>query len=83
MVEFNSSQVLRLSLTLYWDLEYKHRFHNIAEFEPEETLFFELAIDQDVNNTFASDVLVEVVSCWTTESDDPDDTNNGILAVDG
>ncbi|XP_069013070.1 ZP domain-containing protein-like [Embiotoca jacksoni] len=43
----------------------------------EDTLFFQVALQ--TNRSFASDVLLQVESCWATESVDPQDAVQGVL----
>lgn len=68
-------------MTLYTDLSYTRRYSSAIQLESEDTLFFQVALQ--TNNTFASDVLLQVDSCWATESKRPDDAVRGVLLQDG
>nr|XP_019955532.1 PREDICTED: uncharacterized protein LOC109637536 isoform X2 [Paralichthys olivaceus] len=80
-VEFNSSLQLFLTMTLYRDESYTDSYTHIIALELEDILFFQVALQ--TNNTFASDVLLQVESCWATESTDPQDAVQGVLLQDG
>ena len=71
-----------MSLDLYADLEYTWRYESAVELFKEEILFFEVAL-VDVTDTFASDVTLEVVSCWTTDRPDPNAEKPSRILVDG
>lgn len=58
-----------------------HQYTSVVQLESEDVLFFQVALQ--TNNTFASDVLLQVDSCWATESRDPDDAVQGVLLQDG
>ncbi|XP_035003445.1 uncharacterized protein LOC118101637 [Hippoglossus stenolepis] len=81
LVEFNSSLQLYLTMTLFTTESYTNRYTAIISLEPEDVLFFQVALQ--TNNTFASDVLLQVESCWATESTDPQDAVQGFLLQDG
>ncbi|KAM3588284.1 uncharacterized protein V6R79_025369 [Siganus canaliculatus] len=81
LVEFNSSVQLGLTLALYPDDSYTSSYRDIISLVPEDTLFFQVALQ--TNNTFASDVLLQLESCWATESTDPHDEAQGVLLQDG
>ncbi|XP_071330885.1 uncharacterized protein [Trachinotus anak] len=81
MVEFNSSLQLVLTMTLYSDESYTHSYRDSIALSLEDKLFFQ--VDLQANNSFASDVLLQVESCWATESTDPQDTVQGVLLQDG
>lgn len=81
LVEFSSSLQLGLRMTLFTDESYSQSYDSVVQLESEDTLFFEVALH--TNNTFASDVLLQVDSCWATESIDPDDSIQGLLLQDG
>lgn len=68
-------------MTLYTDDSYTQDYRSAIELGDEEILFFQVALQ--TNNTFASDVLLQVESCWATESTDPEDAVQGILLEDG
>lgn len=80
LVEFSSSQQLGLMMTLHTDLSYTHQYNSAIQLDREDTLFFQVALQ--TNNTFASDVLLQVDSCWATESKHPDDAVRGVLLQD-
>ncbi|XP_034721257.1 uncharacterized protein LOC117939989 [Etheostoma cragini] len=81
LVALNSSLQLGLTMTLYADELYAHSYRDAITLGPEDTLFFQVALQ--TNNSFASDVLLQVESCWATESPDPQDTVQGVLLQDG
>ncbi|XP_029681702.1 uncharacterized protein [Takifugu rubripes] len=81
LVEFSSSLQLGLIMTLYTNDSYMHQYTSVVQLESEDVLFFQVALQ--TNNTFASDVLLQVDSCWATESRHPDDAVQGILLQDG
>ncbi|CAB1454943.1 unnamed protein product [Pleuronectes platessa] len=81
LVELNSSLQLYLTMTLFTDESYTTSYTHIISLEPEDILFFQVALQ--TNNTFASDVLLQVDSCWATESTDPQDAVQGVLLQDG
>lgn len=68
-------------MTLYTDDSYTHQYNSAIQLESEDALFFQVALQ--TNNTFASDVLLQVDSCWATESTRPDDAVQGVLLQDG
>ncbi|XP_042259731.1 uncharacterized protein LOC121891067 isoform X1 [Thunnus maccoyii] len=81
LVEFNSSLQLLLTMTLYSDESYTHSYRDAIALGLEDTLFFQVALQ--TNNSFASDILLQVESCWATESTDPQDTVQGLFLQDG
>ena len=81
LVEFNSSLQLYLTMTLFVNELYTDSYTQIIALEPEDALFFQVALQ--TNNTFASDVLLQVESCWATESPDPEDAVQAFLLQDG
>ncbi|XP_054609684.1 uncharacterized protein LOC129168434 isoform X2 [Dunckerocampus dactyliophorus] len=81
LVEFNASLQLGLTMKLFRDMSYSSSFNDFVGMEPEDTLFFEVALD--TNNSFASNVLVHVESCWATESSEPQSDLKGIFLQDG
>ncbi|XP_028427026.1 uncharacterized protein LOC114550440 isoform X1 [Perca flavescens] len=81
LVAFNSSLQLGLTMTLHADESYTDSYRDAITMGPEDTLFFQVALQ--TNNSFASDVLLQVESCWTTESPDYQDTVQGVLLQDG
>ncbi|XP_035466913.1 uncharacterized protein LOC118286514 isoform X2 [Scophthalmus maximus] len=81
LVEFNSSLQLSLTMSLYSDVSYSNSYTDIISLELEDILFFQVALQ--TNNTYASDVLLQVELCWATESTDPQDTVQGVFLQDG
>ncbi|XP_030576299.1 uncharacterized protein LOC115773608 [Archocentrus centrarchus] len=81
LVEFNSSALLGLSMTLYRDESYTYSYKDAITLELEDTLFFQVALE--TNGSFAADLLLQVKSCWTTESTDPQDPTQGVLLQNG
>ncbi|XP_038594782.1 uncharacterized protein LOC119918224 isoform X1 [Micropterus salmoides] len=80
LVQFSSSPQLGLTMTLYTDDTYSS-YRRTGDLEPEDTLFFQVALH--TNNSFASDLLLQVESCWATESNDPQDPVQGVFLQDG
>ncbi|KAM8740487.1 uncharacterized protein AB9X84_020315 [Acanthopagrus schlegelii] len=81
LVEFNSSVQLGLTMSLYTDESYADSYSYAITLEREDSLFLQVALQ--TNNSFASDVLLQVDSCWATESPDPQDSIQGLLLQDG
>ncbi|XP_053719512.1 pancreatic secretory granule membrane major glycoprotein GP2-like [Synchiropus splendidus] len=81
LVKFNSSLQLLVVMALYSDLAFSEMYRDMLQLEPEDTLFFQVALH--TNNSFASDVRLQVDSCWATESSDPDDSDLGVFIQDG
>lgn len=81
LVEFNASLALVMSMSLYDDVSYSDSYTYAQTLGLEDTLFFQVALQ--TNSSFASDVLLQVESCWATESDDPHDEVQGIFLQDG
>ncbi|XP_024857903.1 uncharacterized protein LOC108249374 [Kryptolebias marmoratus] len=81
VVEFNSSLLLGLAMTLYTDESYTSRYSDVIELGFEDSLFFQVALQS--NGSFASDVLLQVESCWATESPDPSDTVQAAFLQEG
>ncbi|KAK5849358.1 hypothetical protein PBY51_009008 [Eleginops maclovinus] len=81
LVEFNSSLQLGLTMTLFTDESYTSRHSDAVTIGPEESLFLQVALQ--TNNSFAADVLLQVESCWATESTDPQEIVQGVLLQDG
>ncbi|KAL6117081.1 uncharacterized protein ACO6RY_14943 [Pungitius sinensis] len=77
LVEFNSSLQLGLTMTLHTDESFTSSYRDVVTMELEDTLFFQVTLQN--NNSFASDVLLQVESCWATESTDPYDAARAIL----
>ncbi|XP_059182114.1 uncharacterized protein LOC131960859 isoform X2 [Centropristis striata] len=80
LIEFNSSLQLGLTMTMYTDESYTYSYRDAIAMGPEDTLFFQVALQ--TNNSFASDMLLQVDSCWATERTDPQDTVQGVLLQD-
>lgn len=80
-MEFSSSLQLGLTMSLYTDESYTHSYRDAISLAYEDTLFFQVALQ--TNNSFASDLLLQVESCWATESTDPQDTVQGVFLQDG
>ncbi|KAK6314560.1 hypothetical protein J4Q44_G00140890 [Coregonus suidteri] len=81
VVEYNSSHELGLAMTMYSDESFSYDYRDSIFLSLSDILFFEVALL--TNNTFASEVLLEVVSCWATESPDPQDDTKGFFLLDG
>lgn len=81
LVEFNSSLQLVLTMSLYSDESYADSYRDAIALGPEDTLFFQLLLQ--TNNSFASDVLLQVESCWATESTDPHHKVQALFLQDG
>ncbi|XP_063074242.1 uncharacterized protein LOC134464837 [Engraulis encrasicolus] len=81
LVEYNSSHILEVDMGLFKDQAYEHSYTSSVTLFPDDFLYLEVALR--AHNTFASDLLLEVVACWATESPDPEDTTKGILLRDG
>ncbi|XP_068443137.1 uncharacterized protein [Clinocottus analis] len=81
LMEFNSSLRLGLTMTLHTDESFASSYRGAVTMELEDTLFFQVTLQ--TNNSFASDVLLQVESCWATESADPQDAVQGVLLQDG
>ncbi|KAM6895803.1 uncharacterized protein FYW49_019685 [Xenentodon cancila] len=81
LVEFNSSLLLGLTMTLYKDESYTNNYKDTVHLGYEETLFFQVALQ--TNSSFASDVLLQLESCWATESTNPQDAIQAVLLDEG
>ncbi|XP_034382705.1 zona pellucida sperm-binding protein 4-like [Cyclopterus lumpus] len=81
LMEFNSSLQLGLTMTLHTNESFASSYRDAVTMELEDTLFFQVTLQ--TNNSFASDVLLQVESCWATESTDPQDAVQGVLLQDG
>ncbi|XP_034019822.1 uncharacterized protein LOC117504462 [Thalassophryne amazonica] len=81
VVELNSSLELSLSMTLYSNVSYTHQYQDTVVLGHGDTLFLQVALL--TNSSFAADVVLQVESCWATESTDPQDTVQGIFLQDG
>uniref|UniRef100_A0A8C7X6I2 Uncharacterized protein n=1 Tax=Oryzias sinensis TaxID=183150 RepID=A0A8C7X6I2_9TELE len=80
LVEFNSSLSLGLSLVLFRDSSFTRSYEETVSLSFEDTLFFQVSLQ--TNSTFASDVLLQVESCWATESPNPQDEVQALLLLD-
>ena len=81
LVEFNSSLLLGLTMTLYTDDSYSSSYQDTVDLGFEDTLFFQLVLQ--TNSCFACDVLLQVESCWATETPDPQDPIQALLLDEG
>lgn len=81
LVEFNSSVLLGLTMYLFKDESYSRAYSDPVELGHEDTLYFQVALQ--TNHSFASDVLLQVESCWATESTDPQDAVQAVFLEDG
>ncbi|XP_077449479.1 uncharacterized protein LOC144068681 isoform X1 [Stigmatopora argus] len=81
LVHFNSSLQLGLTMDLFGDRSFSEGYRQFARMEPEDTLYFQVALDAEVS--FASNVLLHVESCWATETSDPQDEVQGLFLKDG
>ncbi|KAE8281605.1 hypothetical protein D5F01_LYC20596 [Larimichthys crocea] len=78
---YSPSLQLGLTMNLYTDVSYVYSYSHVKALELDDTLFFQVALQ--TNNTFASDMLLQVESCWATEGTDPQDSVQGVLLQDG
>ncbi|XP_061618426.1 uncharacterized protein LOC133472092 isoform X2 [Phyllopteryx taeniolatus] len=81
LVEFNGSLQLGLTMDLFGDKSFRNSFQEFASMDPEDTLYFQVALD--ANASFTSNVLLHVESCWATETSDPQDEVQGVFLKDG
>ncbi|XP_061662672.1 uncharacterized protein LOC133493380 isoform X2 [Syngnathoides biaculeatus] len=81
LVEFNTSLQLGLTMDLFGDKSFRNSFQEFASMDPEDTLYFEVALD--ANASFTSNVLLHVETCWATETSDPQDEVQGVFLKDG
>ncbi|XP_058479744.1 uncharacterized protein LOC131455897 isoform X1 [Solea solea] len=81
LVQFNSSLQLALSMTLFTDESFNSSYTDVISLDRDDILYFEVALH--TNNSFASFVLLQVESCWATESSDPQDTVQGVFLHEG
>ncbi|XP_049617620.1 uncharacterized protein [Syngnathus scovelli] len=81
LVEFNTSVQLGLTMDLFRDKYFGSSYHEFASMGPEDTLYFQVALDANVS--FISNVLLHVESCWATETSDPQNDVQGIFLEDG
>ncbi|KAF3859643.1 hypothetical protein F7725_022042 [Dissostichus mawsoni] len=72
---------LGLTMTLFTDESYTSKYIHAVTIEPEDNLFLQVALQSE--NSFAADVLLQVESCWATESTDPQDNIQGFILQDG
>ncbi|XP_037552164.1 ZP domain-containing protein [Nematolebias whitei] len=68
-------------MTLYRDESYTSSYSDLVELGIEDTLFFQVALQ--TNSSFASDVLLQVESCWATESPNPGDAIQATFLQEG
>lgn len=78
MVQLNSS--LQLAMGLYTDVSFSDTYDRVIRLWSDDYLFIEVRLQ--TNRTFASDVLVQLESCWATEDSDPDNPVQGVLLQD-
>uniref|UniRef100_A0A8C5NDB3 ZP domain-containing protein n=2 Tax=Gouania willdenowi TaxID=441366 RepID=A0A8C5NDB3_GOUWI len=81
LVEFNSSLQLGLTMTLHTDETYSSSYTDVIHLGPDDSLFFEVALQ--TNAYFVLDLLLQVDSCWATESSDPQDPVQAVFLQDG
>ncbi|XP_029317746.1 uncharacterized protein LOC115028247 isoform X2 [Cottoperca gobio] len=81
LVQVNSSVPLGLTMTLFTDGSYTDSYSDAVTKELEDTLFFQVALQ--TNHSFASDLLLQVESCWATEGTDPQEAVQGVFLQDG
>ncbi|XP_057710150.1 uromodulin-like 1 [Corythoichthys intestinalis] len=81
VVEFNSSLQLGLTMDLFSDKSFSESYSEFVSMDPEDTLYFQVALDADLS--FAANVLLHVESCWATETSDPQDEVQGLFLKDG
>ncbi|XP_062374413.1 uncharacterized protein LOC134062432 isoform X2 [Sardina pilchardus] len=81
LVEYNSSHILEVAMALYKDNSFTDNYTHAIILYPEDFLYLEVILN--AHNTFASDLLLEVVTCWATESSNPLDETQGVLLRDG
>ncbi|KAM8909111.1 uncharacterized protein AB9W97_006115 isoform 2-T2 [Spinachia spinachia] len=77
LVEFNSSLQLGLTMTLHTDESFTFSYRDVVTMELEDTLFLQVTLQS--NDSFASDLLLRVESCWATEGTDPHDAVQAFL----
>lgn len=68
-------------MSLYKDGSYNQSYTDVISLEQDDILYLQVALQ--TNNSFASDVLLQVESCWATESPDPQDPVQGVFLQDG
>lgn len=68
-------------MTLYTDESYAYSYKDAITLGYEDTLFFQVALQTNIS--FAPDLLLQLDSCWATESTDPQDKVQGVLLQDG
>jgi len=68
-------------MTLYKDKSYAYSYTNTIGLGLEDTLFFQVALQ--TNSSFASEVLLQVDSCWATESTNPQDPVQAVILEEG
>ncbi|KAK0134802.1 Pancreatic secretory granule membrane major glycoprotein GP2 [Merluccius polli] len=81
LVKVNASLVLGVAMALYSDASYASSYHNPVELDPEDFLFFHVELQS--NDSFAPDVLLQLASCWASETSDPQDPVQALLLQDG
>ncbi|CAL8242604.1 unnamed protein product [Merluccius merluccius] len=82
LVEVNASLVLGVAMALYSDASYASSYRHPVELDPEDFLFFHVELRS--NDSFAPQgVLLQLASCWASETSDPRDPVQAMLLRDG
>ncbi|XP_077357267.1 uncharacterized protein LOC144004152 [Festucalex cinctus] len=81
LVEFNTSLQLGMTMDLFSDNSFSSSYREFASMDPEDTLYFQVALD--ANASFPANVLLHVESCWATETRDPQNEVQGIFLENG
>uniref|UniRef100_A0A8C4RL28 Uncharacterized LOC114664278 n=1 Tax=Erpetoichthys calabaricus TaxID=27687 RepID=A0A8C4RL28_ERPCA len=74
VIEHNTTEILKLSMTLYKRSTFDPDYFNMGEINylPSSDLFFEVKL-LSTQETLAKDFILAVVSCWATETNNPHD----------
>ncbi|XP_015208250.2 uncharacterized protein [Lepisosteus oculatus] len=72
LIQYNTSRILELRMTLHDNDSFKSNNSIPMEFSSDTHLFFEVTLHSQ--DTFAFDFVLEVVSCWVTETSNPKGT---------
>ncbi|MBN3297612.1 UROL1 protein, partial [Amia calva] len=70
LIQHNSSRILELSMTLHNNDSFKSSYSIPMQLNIDDHLFFEVSLH--VLGTLAFDFVLEVVSCWATETSNPE-----------
>ncbi|CAL8324268.1 unnamed protein product [Lota lota] len=81
LVEVNTSLVLGVAMVLYSNASYASSYRYAVELDPEDFLFFHVELQS--NDSFAPDILLQLASCWASETSDPHDPVQALLLQDG